>query len=302
MKTKLLSPNAALVSLSALCLAACGDPLAHVELIDKTRILAAKVEVTGEPTRAAPLPGEEVTVRWLVVTPEPEPSIAWRFAACVARDSTTDLTACAGEPLAEASSLEPTVGVPTLAFQAPPDALGDERLAVTGAVCRAGAGLATSSGLACSDGSTAQAAVFDFMLDDGQHPNTNPAFTRLTFDGDELGPENADTTDCALLPNVSSGSKGHRLGVELDESSRDALAPGSTGGPTRESLLLSYFITRGELDHAWTAIESDAPTTSGSALWAAPPTKELALARFVFVVRDGRGGADFTERRVCIAP
>src|SRR4051812_33990798 len=95
------------LALALLAQSACDDPLSQVEAIDKTRIVGAKVEVAGDATRAAPLPGEDVFVRFLVVAPDPAPSFAYELAACVAADSATDLTTCAGEPFATSASLTP---------------------------------------------------------------------------------------------------------------------------------------------------------------------------------------------------
>jgi hypothetical protein len=302
-KSEACTQRAGLCLLALSLSTGCDDPLSNVETIDKTRVLAARVEVAGDPTRAAPLPGEDVSVRWLVVAPELDPAIAFRFRACVASDSPYGPSACAGEPLATAESLEPVPGAPTIAFQTPVDASGDERLVVDGAVCPAGEGLGESPGLLCSDGSSAQAVTLDFAMDDGNHPNTNPALVSVSFDGSELASETGTTTDCAELPAVTAGSGEHKLRVELDASSRDPIEQVSPNDPARESLLLSYFVTRGGLDHAWSAIDSAAPGTFGSALWSVPARVDApALARFVFVVRDGRGGSDFTERRLCIVP
>jgi len=145
--------------------------------------------------------------------------------------------------------------------------------------------------------------TLDFAMDDGSHPNTNPALVSVSFDGSELASDTALATDCAVLPAVAAGSGEHRLRVELDASSRDPIPQVSPDDPARESLLLSYFVTRGGLDHAWSAIDSAASSTLGSVIWTVPGRVEApALARFVFVVRDGRGGSDFTERRLCIVP
>jgi hypothetical protein len=280
----------------------CDDPLVHVELIEKTRILGAKVEVAGDPTRAAPLPGEDVLVRWLVAAPDPDATFAYRFEACVALDSPSDLASCSGDALAVGESIDPAPGAPTVAFTAPADATGSERLAVLGGVCPAGASLGAESGLSCSDGSSAQAASLDFAMDDGNHPNTNPALTSLTLDGSELAADTADTTDCTLLPVVARGTK-HRVALDLDSASRDPVEQVGPGDPTRESLLVSYFATTGELDHAFSAIDSTAASTAASVTWTAPvPRGEPLLARLYVVVRDGRGGSDFAERRVCVTP
>lgn len=285
------------------CVAGCDDPLSPVEAIDGSRILAAKVEVAGEPARASPLPGEDVTVRWLVVAPDPAATFAYRFDACVATDSSNDLAECAGAPLATAESVEPVAEPPVVAFTTPSDVSSGARLAVRGGVCAAGVALAGDAGTACSDGSRLLAASDDFFTDDGGAPNTNPTLAEISLNDLVLGPETATSTDCATLPSVALGAGAQTLGVKLDPSSRDPLPQANSADPPRESLLLSYFVTRGNLDHAFSAIESDAPDASGSVSWTPPPhADEPTLARFVFVVRDGRGGSDFTERRLCVVP
>lgn len=281
----------------------CDDPLTQVEVIDKTRIVAARVEVGGDPTRAAPLPGESVEVRFLVVAPEPAPALAFALRSCIAVDTRSTATLCASDTLASAASLDPVVGPPLIRFDAPADAVGDEHLAVHAAICPAGQSLPSEDAAHCSDGSETLYATADFTMDDGMHPNTNPTFTSVLLDGAELLPDSATTTDCALLTHVPRGSK-HTLRVELDEASRDPL-PLETGADiSQENLLLSYFIDQGDLDHAFSAITSESLVTAGSAVWTAPGRVGDApkLARFVVVARDGRGGSDFVERRVCVEP
>jgi len=283
--------------------AGCDDPLSPVDAIDGSRVLGAKVEVAGDPTRASPLPGEDVTVRWLVVAPDPAATFAYHFDACVAADSSSDLAACAGGALATAESVEPVAEPPVVSFTAPTDAASGARLAVVGGVCSAGIALAGSDTAACSDGSRFLAANDDFFTDDGSAPNTNPALTDISLNDLVLGPETATSTDCATLPSIGVGTGPRTLAVKLDPASRDPLVQANSADPARESLLLSYFVTRGNLDHAFSAIEADDPDVSGSVVWTPPPHADApTLARFVFVVRDGRGGSDFTERRLCVVP
>jgi hypothetical protein len=295
-------PVRSALALAALATSACDEPLSGVEAIDKTRVVAAKVEVAGDPSRAAPLPGEDVVVRFLVIAPDPTPTFAYALRACVAADAATDLTTCAGEPLATAASLTPTPDAPSIAFVAPGDATGDERLAVLGNVCSSGIGLPGEGASRCDDGSPVRATTLDFTMDDGSHPNTNPRLTSVALDGVELPAETGLLTECAELPGVSSGALEHRLNVSVDEASRDEVQRQNAADPTRESLLVSYFVSRGDLDHAWSGIESDEPSSTTGARWTAPNVDTPSLARFVVVVRDGRGGSDFTERRVCILP
>jgi len=282
---------------------ACDDPLSQIEAIDKTRVVAAKIEVAGDPTRAAPLPGEDVVVRFLVLAPDPEPSFAYALTACVAADSASDLTTCAGEPLATAASLSPVADAPSIEFVAPTEPAPDERLAVLGNVCASGTALTGDSATSCDDGSAPRATTLDFYMDDGSHPNTNPALTSVSFDGMELGPETALTTDCAELSAIPAGAIKHRLSVDVDAASRDPIERETGADPARESLLFSYFVSRGDIDHAWSGLESTDTSNATGAIWTAPPSVDApSLARFVIVVRDGRGGSDFTERRLCIVP
>jgi hypothetical protein len=293
----------AVSAVAALASMGCDDALSSVELIDKTRIVAARVEVAGDPSRAAPLPGESVEVRFIVVAPEPEPALAFSLRSCLAVETRSAATQCASAPLATAASLDPVPGAPVIRFDAPADTLGNERLAVRASICPAGESLPNEDAGRCSGGSDALDATVDFSMDDGMNPNSNPAFTSVLFDGVALAPESATSVDCATLTSVPRGGK-HTLRVELDDASRDPL-PKETGADIeRENLLVSYFIDQGDLDHAWSSIPSTSAVAAGSAVWTAPASIGDAprLARFVVVARDGRGGSDVVERRICVAP
>jgi hypothetical protein len=294
--------RAGVLALLVLALAGCDEEPPDVAVIDKTRVLAARVEVENDPRRASPFPGENLSVTLLVVTPDPEPAIAFSLAACVASNSVTNLVACEGEPLARAASLEPSQGAPAIGFQAPETPGESGRLAVVGALCPAGVPLPEEDARACADGSWLLGVTADFPMDDGSAPNTNPAFVSYSLDGAELGPETANELDCANLTAVRSGSTGHALRAELDPSSRDPLPAVDSSDTTRESLLVSWFTTAGELDHAYSSIESDVADSLATAAWDAPGVAVPTLARFFVVVRDGRGGSDFLERRVCVVP
>jgi hypothetical protein len=286
----------------ALAVAGCDEEPPDVAVIDKTRVLAARVEVDGEPSRASPFPGESLSVTLLVVTPDPEPAIAFSLSACVAADSVTDLVSCEGEPLARAASLEPVQGAPAIAFQAPEMPGQSGRLAVLGAVCPAGVPLPSEDAAACADGSWLLGVTADFPMDGTGAPNTNPAFVSYSLDGAELAPESAGASDCNELAEVRSGSTGHALRVELDPNSRDSLPVDASSDTARESLLISWFTTSGELDHAYSSIDSTAADSFATAAWDAPGVAAPTPARLFAVVRDGRGGSDFLERRVCVVP
>jgi hypothetical protein len=297
-KTKLVSIVKLVVPVLG-CLA-CDEPLTQIELVDKTRVVAAKVEVSGDSTRAAPLPGEEVKVRWLVLDPDPAANFAFALEACVAQDTDSALAPCAAEALAHSESRKAAGSEPSLTFEFPKTASGNERLAVLGSICRAGTTL-DAEAATCSDGLRPQAVRFDFSADDGNHPNLNPAIVRVQLNGRILQPESASTTECEGLESISAVTGKQELLAELDLETRDALPQQDAKDPAQESLLVSYFVTLGSVDHAWSGVSGENPAEEVSTQWTPPEgTDEAQMVRLVVVVRDGRGGTDFAERRVCV--
>ena len=87
-------------------------------LVDKTRVLGARIEVDGAPDRAAPLPGEVANISWLVTSPGASPPLAWAFAACLpgAVGGSTSL-GCAAAPLAY---FDGTASPPRISIQVRP--------------------------------------------------------------------------------------------------------------------------------------------------------------------------------------
>src|SRR5690606_14127743 len=55
-------------------------------LVDRTRVLAARVEAAAEPSRSSLAPGERARVTWLIGAPSGTPGLAWSFATCPAPD------------------------------------------------------------------------------------------------------------------------------------------------------------------------------------------------------------------------
>jgi len=65
-----------------------------------------------------------------------------------------------------------------------------------------------------------------------------------------------------------------------------------------ETLIASHVVTGGTLEHQYAAVEPDAPLPAIADLeWTAPASGDVDL--FV-VLRDGRGGASFVRRRLCL--
>src|SRR6188768_3793123 len=83
-----------------LTFAGCGDPIKRVELIEEPRVLGARAEVMGDPTRATPRPGETLQVRWLVAAPEGDPVSGFALRACSTPRESRGLLRCDSPPFA----------------------------------------------------------------------------------------------------------------------------------------------------------------------------------------------------------
>ncbi|MFO7179809.1 MAG: hypothetical protein DIU78_014010 [Pseudomonadota bacterium] len=294
---------------AVLALSGCDDPLVPVELIEKARVLGARLEVEGAPERAAPAPGESARVRFLVVAPELDLETGYALQACFAEWSPSDLPACKGEPFARAERSTPDARAPVLDLVLPeyPADARVPRLLVRGVICADGAP-SDEGGERCAPNAAPLRVSFDLELpgpDDA--PNLNPSLPddALTLDGEAWPPASARETACRELdvPEVPVGSA-HVIRVALPERAREAVPPPIEGAPEFESLLVSHFATHGELERAFSPLPGTGTSLDVTVTWTAPATApdDGELARFWFVVRDGRGGADFVERAVCVVP
>lgn len=289
--------------------AACDDPLKPLELVQDLRVLAARVEVDGEPERAAPLPGEGVRVRWLAVAPDRGLPFGWAFAACVASPSNAGIPSCAAPPFAEGASDAPSGSEPQLAFTVPDHVNPDvtPRILLLGSIC-AGAPEGDPLTSNCPLGVQGTRVSFDFDLAGQKDVNYNPAFSEpgLWFDGEPWLASNSTEAACedGVHPLVRAGSGAHEIRISAALNSRDPLTPSNALDPLREHLIVSHFATEGSLDRAFSSIESEASTPETSVDWLAPREAPAAgvLVRFWAVLRDLRGGADFVERAVCLLP
>jgi hypothetical protein len=141
------------------------------------------------------------------------------------------------------------------------------------------------------------------------------------LDGAEWAPTTAATdggpTGCSAnttLPHVvvrESESAAVEVDLSIAVRNLDREPSEAIGGDppaprqTRETLMLSSFTTAGELSTQFTFIEADDETTAPAAevTWTAPDFDDIApdgtRVRFTFVLRDGRGGLDWTTRALC---
>jgi hypothetical protein len=284
--------------LLGLAVAGCDDPLKSVELIDEPRLLGARVEVEGDAERAAPEPGERASARFLLAAPEPLSGLGFALAACPAAQRGSSRSECAGEVFARVTSLVGDALEPRLDFVVPAGLDASDRVLVFGVVCPESS--PSGDGESC-EGAESLAVTLELELarpDDVNHSPTLEADS-ISFDGETWPELEAAPGDCAGLgyDEVAAGSS-HSIEVALDAADRDALPHPSSLDPKRESLQLSHFATAGDLSRAFDAIEWDSDDLVRRASWTAP--KQSGLVRFWLVLRDFRGGSDFTERAVCV--
>jgi len=111
---------------------------------------------------------------------------------------------------------------------------------------------------------------------------------------------------------VTAASKGHVLGNTTAGSDRElytaVLGEPPVPTPTRERLQISQFTTAGKLKSQFGFVEATDPnaTTIDDVTWDAPERDEVPAGglavTFTFVVRDERGGTDWTTRALCVTP
>jgi hypothetical protein len=302
--------------------AACGPEMEPVSLVERARVVGARVEVEGAPERASPAPGETARIQWLMTAPGAMPALGWAFVVCPGTNLGADIV-CSGEPVAVFQGQ----GVPELRFTIPArEHLGDvRRVVVLGRVCTDSTPVLDpgstqprctneSNATMSSDGTTAAVSI-PIALDQPANRNPSLAAVSLTLNGQpwtEIDrPAGAEAT-CPELPQVKADSKELPIRIEAAgvERERYVMMVGDPPVPTekREWLQISHFTTAGKLDRAITSIEADDQRESPAVemKWNAPELARVPAAgqvvRFTFVVRDMRGGVDWLGRSLCVIP
>jgi hypothetical protein len=296
---------------------ACADELRLVQSIQETRVLGSRSEVTGAPERAWPAPGESAVVRHFVVDPGERAPLSWALGVCPRDASSSSVARCAGPVLAESVQPTPMLTEPRVGLLVPDEgSLGDVRqLLVFGILCPRGEVSVPSSlsaawpeHLHCAtpdvSGTRVETSLPLQIDNDG---NRNPS---LSDDEIELGDQPwadpgdpwALSPDCAGtgLLEVRAGSSDIAVRLVFTGDDREPTAAG------REALSVGTFSSGGELERAFSFVESDDPANPPSVRvgWKVPGSAPAAgrLIRFHFVVRDGRGGTDWTTRALCLVP
>lgn len=255
--------------MASLLLTACGDPLVERQLIVDTRVLAVKVAPTLEPGRALARPGESVAGEVLVA---PEPTASWALEACVLEPTTTGLLRCRQSLMRERGQ-----GVPRVEW-AMPEGEG-QRVGLVGLVCDGAVGdtRAAWPDWSCRGG---KENPFSFEVNTGEsHRHPVVAEGELRLD-DEIWSE---TTGC-----VSPGST-HTIVWTVPDAQLEPV------DGQRERLFVSHFVTAGELERPFSTVTIDDRVVELE--WVAPTDERDAT--FYLVVRDQRGGVDWTTRSLC---
>ena len=264
-------------------------------LIERDRVLGAKVTVDTDPERAWPAPGERATVTWLTASPGAPATFSWILTACPAATS-EGMPVCAGPAIATARMAGP---VPILELEVPAD-IATPSIAVAGAICATGEPVLdpATAIAACSDGSRADVVSQHIFLATEGSANKNPnlAGAPLTFAGADWA-----IGDC---PSIDAGSKRALVGVSFAASDRE-LYVDNLGAQTREELQLAAFATSGEIiqQHTYVDPADDREVAQVAFEWEPPAKGELvagAAVEFFLVVRDLRGGVDMTSRTLCV--
>jgi hypothetical protein len=291
-------------------IAGCGPTFDPASLIDKTRVLGARIEVEGAPERASPRPGETANVTWLITSPEVTPPLRWTFAVCMPGNGS--LT-CDGAPLALFAGTDTP---PRITFLAPGlDALGAAKAVVVyGQIC-AGADSVPifdpQHGIPSCTSDRGTTVSVSVPLQLGDDANRNPIADRaFTFDGQAWPGSAAADDPCVAGPRVTPGSKDHVIGNTTDGSDREGytalLGAPPVATPARESLEVSQFTTAGKLKSQFSFVEAtnNDASTIVDVKWEAPEAAEVPTTglpvTFTFVVRDNRGGTDWTTRAACV--
>jgi hypothetical protein len=297
-------------------IAGCGPAFDSASLIKTTRVVGARIEVEGAPDRATPMPGETANVTWLVTSPDAMPPLAWAFAACPPGtvDGKSSL-GCVNAPLAR---FDGTASPPRISIPVPSGAAlgGATSVVLYGQIC-AGLDSAPSfdpqSGLPSCTAGGGTTVSLDIPLQLGDDANHNPTADRVfTFDAEAWPARAAGDDPCVLGPRVVAGSQDHVIGNTTDGSDREPytvfIGAPPVATPTRERLQISQFTTAGELKSQFAFVEStdESATTTVDVTWEAPEAAEVPAAgvavMFTFVVRDNRGGTDWTTRTLCVTP
>lgn len=303
-------------SMAALCAAllavvcACSDYEPKGWLLDRTRILGAHTEAVAERSRASLLPGERATVTWLVVNPDAPPRLSWSFAVCLVPAGNFASPRCDSPPLAAGVGSSDGELV-AMDFATPPlVATGDAQgLLLLGAFCANGAAALDPRAFTatCAGGGEALLGSTRLRLANaGINHNPRIADDAIRFGDVPLPPAkfSVPAGPCAGAPDapvVQAGAPGVNVHFRFDDAAREVVPDG------HEGLVLSHFVTSGEIDRQFSSLDPAQSAPQDADIELTAPGRETVdasgrLVRLFFVLRDDRGAMSFAVRSVCVRP
>lgn len=293
------------VALAAMSLAlACGDPVGKSWLVERTRILGARASAESDPARASIANGERARLVWLVGAPAGAPRLTWAFAACAPPPGNLATPRCEGDLVASGQGTSDGSAEVPMTFDVPATAALDAEVLVVAAFCET-----TSVALdprafvaTCPAGGDALLASATVRLDRAGR-NLNPALAddAVRMNGAVIPRAANGRTNAPCTPDspVAVAGQEHAFGLLLQGGERERFSGGL------EALVLSHLVTAGELDRHHSAVEpyDDLPREV-VVPWTPPSPDEVGpegrLVEVFFVLRDGRGGAAFERRAICV--
>jgi len=307
----------------AIWLAGCSNDLPVASVLERTRVLGARVEIASDPGRAEVSPGEAATVAWIIAGPAAPATLDWAFALCT---TSTAGAACreAPQPIAAGS------GLPVVAPFTTPDAatLGTDALPrMRGEICADGTrGVDANTATGTCAGAGASGTSVQFVVPvalDGATANRHPVLANdvIQLGGVDWDPATAtaaaagDACDATTgLPVVAATPAGKdavksEIRIVSDGDDREMFTPAGKTAPELEELQISNFTTAGKFESSYAAIfaTDTRPDADVTVKWEPPRAADLRggseVVVFYFVVRDLRGGLDWTSRALCsLAP
>lgn len=305
---------------------ACGEDFDPASLIQSPRVLGARVDVVeanDDPPRAWPRRGETVELRWFVAFPDEAPALSSGFAACPAAPTRLGRPFCS-----DASELLPTracerfTGLEPCVRLTVPGDVATEEVLVLGGICADGAPMVDfdTGAFSCEGGDDASGTPVTFTIRTApsERPaNRHPELAEVTLDGEpwpeppasvaEIGtdgcPDDPAVREVAARASMDE-ERELDIVVRATESSFESFEEERDEEVVQETedLLISHFVTAGEVDSQFAFAEPNDPTQAVA--FTPPVAGEVPeggrLVRFYFVIRDERGGQRGGFRAACV--
>lgn len=316
------------VLLCTLLLVGC-DKLSPAVLVKDTRVIGGEVSVEGDPTRASPRAGEQANVRLYVAAPVGvNDTLNWGFYPCLASLTAGGLPRCEGDASADAFVLgsgEPIFSFTTPTPVPPPDTApasdAKPTVLVIGIICINGSPTFDPTTMQPSCGADATRSFPLVMrvpieVTDAD-TNHNPVFGDILDIDDVAWPANdaaglpatgcASTAATADLPHLSIADGERKINfVMLDHANSEVITTDmTTGTPVLETLQINMTTTLGDTSGSpFEVVDGAMIPDSFDIKWVPPETVSAdgEVAKFWFVMRDGRNGATLTQRAACVVP